>query len=141
MSLVRPLNNRTAGYRHLLRREVCVREPDDLLKVPLVHFTQNGNGGYVAGRIPYVVDHTLEAGGIVRQRDIPSSSVRALQVEFVSEAIRRVPAVKVRHKVCVIWWYEPGREELADATRWNRVEITTDDGWYLGPICVHRLRT
>lgn len=82
-----------------------VWETNDLLEVPFVYFTQNRIDRQIARRVPYIVNDTLEAWGIVCQGDIPRGSIRALQAEPVFRALRGVFSIQMGHEIWVVWWH------------------------------------
>ena len=77
-------------------------EPDHFLEVTPVNLPKHRVHRQVPRRIPHIVDHALEARCVVRQRQLACARIRTLQSESMPQPFRRIPPVRVGHKVRVI---------------------------------------
>lgn len=89
---------------HILRRIVSIREPNHLFQVCAVHLAQHCINGQRRGRIPYVVDRTVEAWRVVCKGELADACIRALQPQSMPQAITCVSAIRVRQEVWVVPW-------------------------------------
>ena len=118
-----------------------IGEANNLLQVLLVDFSKDGFDAQAHVGIPNIVDHALEARGVVRDWELRTerSGISALEREVVPHSIAAgVFAVLAFHEVDVARGERTVDEELVDARRRDRVEVSAYDGGDLGTIVVSR---
>lgn len=93
---------------------MCVGEPYDLCQVLLVDFTENIRDRDGLGGEPDVIDDSLEARRVIRERELANRRIRAAQAKMMRDTTAREFAITLADKVGMVTADGTRRQELVD---------------------------
>lgn len=125
------LNRKLRQQRQMITRVMPAREPGARRQIPFIDLAQQPIDAHMRRRVPDIVNHALEARGVVREREV-LGAVCTLEAERVRHAITCEGAIAEGAEVGVVWGEGAVGEEFVDAGVREGVCVDADEEGDLG---------